>query len=115
MRLAIIGSRALTRLEIARYIPQGVTEIVSGGAAGIDTLARDFAYKRGLPFIEFLPKYNIYGRAAPLKRNEQIAAYADAVIAFWNEKSKGTLYTIKLFQKLNKPVTVIPVTEQTAD
>ena len=42
MKLAIIGSRNLTETEIDEYIPCGVTEIVSGGAKGIDTLAREY-------------------------------------------------------------------------
>ncbi len=109
MKLAIIGSRALTQIDIEPYIPQGITEIVSGGATGIDTLAQNFASKHGLPFTVFLPKYALYGRAAPLKRNEEIARYADAAMAFWDKKSKGTLHTILLFQKSNKPVTVISI------
>lgn len=43
MKLAIIGSRQITRIHIDPYIPAGVTEIVSGGAKGIDTLAKDYA------------------------------------------------------------------------
>ncbi len=109
MKLAIIGSRALSQITIDEYIPQGVTEIVSGGATGVDTLAREFANRKGLPFTEFLPRYNRYGRAAPIKRNEEIAKYADEALALWDGKSKGTAYTVDLFKKLGKPITVIAI------
>ena len=107
MKLAIIGSRSLKEIRIDDYIPTTTTEIVSGGALGIDTLAKNFAIRKGIKCTEFLPKYNLYGRGAPLKRNEEIANYADEAIAFWDGKSKGTEYTVKLFKKLNKKITVI--------
>ena len=74
---------------------------------GIDTIAKKFAQKNGIKYTEFLPQYNIYGKAAPIKRNEQIAMYSDEAIAFWDGKSKGTANTIDIFKKLNKKVTVI--------
>ena len=111
MKLAIIGSRNLTGISIDEYIFDGVTEIVSGGAKGIDTKAKDFAIRKGLKIVEFLPDYNLYGNAAPLKRNEKIARYADAAIALWDGKSKGTEHTIKMFNKLGKKVTVIILKE----
>ena len=42
-----------------------------------------------------------------LKRNEEIAAYADEAIALWDGKSKGTKSTIELFKKAKKKITVI--------
>ena len=107
MKLAIIGSRSLSHIELENYIPEGVSEIVSGGAKGIDAIARDFAKQKGIPLVEFLPQYSRYGRGAPLKRNEEIALYADEVLALWDGKSKGTAYTIRLFKRLGKKVTVI--------
>ena len=79
MKLAIVGSRGITKIDVAPYIPCGVTEIVSGGARGVDTLAREYAAARGIPLVEFLPQYERYGRAAPLKRNAEIAAYGNKV------------------------------------
>ena len=109
MKLAIIGSRDLLVPEMAKYIPEGVTEIVSGGAKGIDRQAAEYARGENILLTEFLPHYERYGRVAPLKRNEQIAAYADAALIFWDGKSKGTLHTLTLFQHLNKKTTVIYV------
>ena len=107
MKIAIIGSRTISQVPIQEYLPANVTEIVSGGARGVDTQAKRYAQKAGIPLTEFLPQYALYGRAAPLKRNEEIARYADGVLAFWDGVSKGTADTIRHFQRLGKAVTVI--------
>ena len=41
MKLAVIGSRDLTIQNLKDYIPPNVSEIVSGGAVGIDTVAAE--------------------------------------------------------------------------
>ena len=107
MKLAVIGSRGLKQVIIDDYIPDGVDEIVSGGAVGVDSLAKDYARRVGIKYTEFLPQYNLYGKAAPLRRNYLIAEYADAAMALWDGRSRGTKYTIQLFRKLGKKVTVI--------
>lgn len=106
MKVAIVGSRTLFIDGLGKYLPDNVTEIVSGGAKGIDTCAKERAQRHNIKLTEFLPEYAKYQRQAPLKRNLQIIAYADYVIAFWNGKSKGTKYTIENCSKLNKKVTV---------
>ena len=67
------------------------------------------AERRGLRLTEFLPEYGVYGRRAPLCRNERIAAYADAVLAVWDGKSRGTAHTVKLFKDANKPAEIVTV------
>ena len=111
MKLAIIGSRGLKDLRIEEYIPSGVDEIVSGGAKGIDGCAASYARENGIKLTEFLPEYRRYGRAAPLKRNDALAEYADEAIAFWDGRSAGTKYTVNAFRKLGKRVEVITITE----
>ena len=46
-----------------------ITEIVSGGAKGVDSLAREYAERKGIKLTEFIPEYKSYGRAAPIVRN----------------------------------------------
>ena len=106
MKVAVIGSRGLTINDLGKYLPEDTTEIVSGGAKGIDTCARNYALSHDLKLTEFLPEYNKYGRGAPLKRNLQIIEYADVVIAFWDGKSRGTKYVIDNCKKLGVQVDV---------
>lgn len=106
MKLAIIGSRNLIVI-LANYISRDITEIVSGGAQGIDLRARQYAVLHGIKMVEFLPEYENYRRNAPLVRNKKIVDYADAVLAFWDGKSKGTQFTIAYAEKIRKPLNVI--------
>lgn len=106
MKIAVIGSRNLTVDNLENYLPENVTEIVSGGAKGIDKCARSYAAENNIKLTEFLPEYEKYGRRAPLVRNLQIIDYADRVIAFWDGESHGTKFVIENCKRLNKSVTV---------
>ena len=64
MRIAIVGSRNISSVNIAKYVSQD-DEVVSGGAVGVDCCAAKYAKENGLKLTEFLPQYEIYGRAAP--------------------------------------------------
>ena len=101
-KIAIIGSRGLTIENIGDYLPEDVTEIVSGGAKGVDTCAREYALSHGIKLTEFLPEYEKYAKSAPLKRNDKIINYSDMVLVFWDGKSKGTKYVIDMCEKLKK-------------
>lgn len=110
MKVAVIGSRGLMVQDLERYLPKDTTEIVSGGAKGVDTSAIEYALSHGLKLTEFLPEYDKYGRYAPLKRNIQIIEYADLVIAFWDGKSRGTKFVIDNCKKLGKECVVHIIT-----
>lgn len=107
MKIAIIGSRNISIDDLGKYLPDNITEIVSGGAKGVDTCAKEHATRNNIRITEFLPEYAKYGRAAPLKRNIQIIEYADEVLAFWDGQSKGTKFVIDTCEKLNKKITII--------
>ena len=106
MKIAIIGSRSITNIDFDKYI-HDCSEIVSGGALGVDSQAAIYAQERGIKLTVFLPEYERYSRAAPIKRNQKIVDYADKIIAFWNGHSKGTLSVIKYAQKIGKPCEII--------
>lgn len=104
MKVAVIGSRGITSLDLAPFMPEGVTTIVSGGARGVDSIAAAYAREHGLELVEFLPEYEKYGRGAPLRRNHQIIEAADLVLAFWDGQSRGTSYTVREACKARKNV-----------
>lgn len=106
MKVAVIGSRNLTVNNLEKYLPQGTTEIVSGGARGIDSCAKNYALANGIPLKEFLPNYDEFGRSAPLLRNLEIIDYADIVLAFWDGKSRGTKFVIDKCRAKGKPVNI---------
>ena len=94
MKVAIVGSRNVIVDNLQNYLPENITEIVSGGAKGVDSSAKEFALKNNIPITEFLPDYKRYGRGAPLRRNQQIVDYTDEIIVFWDGQSKGSKFVI---------------------
>ena len=106
MKVAVIGSRGLSVTDLGRYLPKNTTEIVSGGAKGVDTSAREYALSHGIKLTDFLPEYTRFGRSAPLKRNITIIEYSDIVLAFWDGKSRGTKFVIDNCRKLGVEVRV---------
>ncbi len=108
MKIAVVGSRdikpSIEELEKELY---DADEIVSGGAAGVDTCAMEYAESKGIRLTVFLPQYELYGRAAPIVRNKQIVDHADRVVIFWNGISKGTYSVIKYSNKINKECKLI--------
>ena len=107
MKLAVIGSRSISDIALDSYISEEVVEIVSGGAKGVDFCASEYARAKNIRLVEFLPEYNLYGRAAPIVRNKKIVDYADKVIVFWNGSSRGTLSVIEYAKKTSKPCEII--------
>lgn len=63
--------------------------IVSGTAKGADTLGERYAAQRGYSVRSFPADWKKYGKRAGFLRNEEMAKNADALVAFWNGKSRG--------------------------
>lgn len=106
MKVAIVGSRKTGDFTVERMvqrIPRNTTELISGGAPGVDTVAVQAALQLDLPIRVFSPDYETYGNMAPLIRNRQIVDAADIVLAFWDSHSRGTAYTIKYCVERRKP------------
>lgn len=101
MKIAIVGSRNINVDNIEEYLPENVTEIVSGGAKGVDTCAKKYALEKGIKFTEFIPQYDHYRKYAPLKRNIDIIEYSDKILIFWDGKSRGTKFVIEECEKRN--------------
>lgn len=95
MKAIVAGGRdyKLNEVEIEWLINLikrlNITEIVSGGATGVDEMAIEIAKKLNIPFKIFKPNWKLYGRAAGPKRNEEMAKYSNVAILF--KGNKGTL------------------------
>ncbi|MFI3226592.1 MAG: hypothetical protein R3Y09_04180 [Clostridia bacterium] len=107
MKVAVIGSRNLKIENLEQYLPKNTTEIVSGGAKGVDLCAKTYALEQNLKYTEFLPRYDLYRKNAPLKRNLEIINYADFVLAFWDGESRGTKFVIDECEKIGKTCEVV--------
>ena len=107
MKVAIVGSRAIKEVDLSSFIGDEVTEIVSGGACGVDSVAKEYAQNNSIPYKELLPQYSKYGKAAPLVRNKQIVDYSDFVLIFWDGESRGTKHVIDYCKDVNKMHKVI--------
>lgn len=82
-------------------------EIVCGCAKGADDLGRKYAKNLGYKIKEFPADWDAHGKFAGVKRNREMAEYADALIAFWDGKSKGTKNMIEEAKKRGLKVRVI--------
>ena len=112
MRVGIVGSRnigGITARQLIPWIPANCTQIVSGGARGIDTLAGQAAQQLGIPLLCLRPDYSRYGRQAPLRRNDEILSHCDYVLAFWDYCSRGTCYTITECIRRHIPCRIVEV------
>ena len=109
MKLLIAGSRSIVDFDLTGLVPTETELIISGGARGIDTVAERYADEHGIKKQIVRPSYELYGRAAPIKRNEVMVDMADYVLIIWDGKSKGTKYTADYAVKKNKIVKIIRV------
>ena len=103
MKVAIVGSRNLTVDDFSEYLPRETTEIISGGAKGIDSCVEEYAARNHIKFTVIKPEYEKFGRLAPILRNKTIVSQSDAVVAVWNGESKGTAFVIRECKRQNKP------------
>lgn len=103
MRVIIAGSREIdnyTLLEEAiQAASYNITLIVSGGARGVDQLGELWAKQNGVPIKRYPAEWNLYGKSAGPRRNTLMAQNADALIALWNGKSRGTAHMIQEAQR----------------
>lgn len=123
--IAIVGSRFFTRLDwvdtFVNRLPKG-TIVVSGGAQGVDTQAKETAKKRGLRYKPFHIEgweWEMLGKAVAAIRNEAIVRFvkrfrgrvfifAMTVNGELEEKS-GSLMVKELCEQLHVPFTIFGV------
>ena len=81
--------------------------IISGCARGADTLGLRYASENTFDVEEYPADWDKYGKKAGYMRNVEMAENADALIAFWDGKSKGTKHMIDIATERNLPIRVI--------
>lgn len=112
MKLIIAGTRTFADYDLlknkAKALTANVTvkEVVSGGNGylapngeverGADLLGEKWANDNNIKITRFMPNWSLYGKMAGPIRNGKMAEYGDALIAFWDGKSKGTESMIAL-------------------
>lgn len=124
MKLIIAGSRSIhsyklidRAIKFAGIDIDQITEVVSGCAPGIDSLAIKWAENHDIKVKKFPAdwkniktkpckikqnKYGKYNALAGLNRNKDMQKYADALLAIWDGVSMGTSHMIECMQELDK-------------
>lgn len=104
----ITGSRGITDRQFVYKCLDAVYEkrkfnlLLHGGAKGVDSIAGEWASKKGISVLYFKPDWERYGRSAGLRRNTIMSKECDFGVALWDGKSKGTKDAIKKLRLKNK-------------
>lgn len=114
MRVIIAGGRDFQDYPLLKNKCDTILEsvdkkaitIICGTAKGADTLGEWYALEKKFKIEYFKPDWSI-GRKAGVIRNQQMAENADALIAFWDGKSRGTMHMIRIAKEKGLKVRVI--------
>jgi hypothetical protein len=114
MKVIVAGTRTFNDSELLDKTLQEfqntilpIDQIVSGGSCGADLLGERWARQNKIDITYFYAEWNKYGKSAGPKRNQRMAEYADYLIAFWDEKSRGTADMIRKMRNEGKPVKIV--------
>lgn len=129
MKIIIAGSRGIEDFKLVKAAVEAspfngkITQIVSGGAGGVDTLGEQWAAMNGIEIKQFKPNWNYldhpdamiktnkfgkeYDAKAGFRRNGDMAKYADGLIAvFEGSETPGTDDMVKQMTETGKPLYV---------
>jgi hypothetical protein len=111
MILSITGSRSIIDYifcenEINKIII-AYDKIISGGALGVDTIAKEYAINNNIPFIEYKPDWQRYKKSAGFIRNIDILKNANFNLIIWDKKSPGTKFNIDYCKKHDLPYKLV--------
>lgn len=108
MRTIIAGTRNINSyqqvcnaISAAELYGISCKHIITGGCRGVDTLGINYAKNNNIEFTIYNADWNLYGKSAGPIRNEIMSRNADALIAIWDGKSKGTADMIKKAENEN--------------
>jgi predicted Rossmann fold nucleotide-binding protein DprA/Smf involved in DNA uptake len=87
MRTIIAGSRNIENYAMlaaaVKALPWNPTLVISGGAAGVDTMGERWAKENGIGVEVFQADWESLGKRAGFVRNEDMAKRAEALLALW--------------------------------
>lgn len=114
MRTIIAGSRGVTDFDTVQsaitvaILAHGITPsvVISGTARGVDQLGERYAAECGIPVERYPAQWDLHGKSAGYRRNEQMAENADALIAIWDGASRGTGHMIDIARRAGLKVYV---------
>lgn len=110
MKTIVAGSRSITSYPVVALaiLRSGfeITEVVSGGARGVDLLGEQWALVNGVYCVRFPAHWDRLGKRAGHERNHQMSHYANALIAVWDGRSAGTKDMISIARSNLMPVYV---------
>lgn len=112
-KVIIAGSRSfndydLLKQKCDKFLSQKTNiEIVSGTANGADKLGERYARERGYILKQFPADWNKYGKGAGYIRNGEMSDYGEALIVFWDGKSRGTEHMIKTAKSSGLKVRIV--------
>lgn len=78
-------------------------KVISGGAGGVDTIAKQYAQLNRLPFQEYPAAWHEHGLKAGPLRNARMVAECDLAVIFWDGASRGTKDTLDNLRLARKP------------
>lgn len=112
LKVIIAGSRDFDDYELLKskcdyFLRNREVEIVSGTARGADVLGERYAEERDLVVKRFPADWDKYGKRAGYLRNVEMAEYADALITFWDGKSRGTKHMIDIAREKDLKIRIV--------
>ncbi len=97
MKVIVAGGRNFKKYQVVEdaikdAISKGlqITQVVSGGARGVDTMGETWAVKNGVDIKRFPAEWDKYGVSAGPIRNAKMAEYGEALILIWDGVSSGS-------------------------
>jgi hypothetical protein len=103
MKVIIAGSRDIEDYAVVEKAINDsgfeITSVISGTARGVDLLGEKYAKTNNIPILRFPANWNLYGKSAGYRRNQEMSKNADALIAIRLNNSKGTSHMIDIARK----------------
>ena len=113
MRLIIAGGRDFKDMPLLRKKMRSILDgkkvdvVLSGLAAGADSLGMCWANEFNIPIEEYPAQWDKFGKRAGYLRNELMAVNATHLIAFYDGESRGTRHMIDLARNEGLDVRIV--------